>query len=55
LHSKADKINNAGMIKERDSSDEEEGEIPERPAAKNIDFFATDFNFEGVPSISNLG
>jgi len=43
------------MIKERDSSDEEEGEIPERPAAKNIDFFATDFNFEGVPSISNLG
>ena len=54
INSKADKLNlNVGMVKERDSEDEE-GEIHEKPQ-KFIDFFATDFNFEGVPSISNLG
>jgi hypothetical protein len=54
ISNQADKLSlNLAGLKERDSSDEE-GEIHEKPQPK-IDFFATDFNFEGVPSISNLG
>ena len=53
MNNKNDKLSlNAGMVKARDSSDEE-GQIHEKPAIK--DFFATEFMFEGVPSISNLG
>ena len=44
MNTKGDKLNlSVGMVKERDSSDEE-GEIHEK-AAKLVDFFAVDFGF----------